>query len=220
MKLANKRREQGALLLAEDRYPDRVIAEKLGISEQSLNKWKKEENFAARVAEITVAYADRALKFGLARRERRLQVLSDLHERVQTVIDERASDASMVSVPGGGTGLLVRNVKSVGKGEGCQIVNEYTVDTSLLRELRAIEEQIAKELGQWTEKQELTTPPLRSEEPQMDLSKLSLEELKIMRELEAKMRPPGSAGSMPDLSRLSDKELDTLGKLMEKAGAK
>jgi hypothetical protein len=207
-------------MLAEDRYPDERIAELCEVSRATLARWKADGSFSARVDEITALYSDRALKFGLARRERRLQVLSDVHERVLTLIDERASDASMVSVPGGSTGLLVRNVKSVGKGEGCQIVNEYTVDTSLLRELRAIEEQIAKELGQWTEKQELTTPPSRSGEPQMDLSKLSIEELKIMRALEAKMHPPGTAGSMPDLSRLSDKELDTLGKLMEKAGAK
>jgi len=177
-------------MLAEDRYPDERIAELCEVSRATLARWKADGGFSARVDEITALYSDRALKFGLARRERRLQVLSDVHERVLTLIDARASDANMVSVPGGTTGLLVRDAKSVGSGKVCRVINVYTVDIPLLRELRAIEEQIAKELGQWTEKRELTGAngdPLIP--APMDLSKLSLEELKQLRNLAAKAAP-------------------------------
>ena len=92
MKLPSKRREQAAQLLAEDRFPDRKIAELCGISEQSLNKWKQRPEFSARVQELIAIYAERALKFGLARRERRLTVLSDMHDRILSVIEERSAD--------------------------------------------------------------------------------------------------------------------------------
>jgi hypothetical protein len=45
----------------------------------------------------------------------------------------------MEDVPGGATGLLTRKYKSI------------EVDVPLLREMRATEEQAAKELGQWAE---------------------------------------------------------------------
>ena len=135
-------------MLAEDRYPDIKIAELVGITERQLQNWKKVDTFAARVAEITKAYSDRALKFGLARRERRLQVLCDMHERILQVIEARSADVSMAKAAGGSTGLLTVQIKSIGSGDKAKIVPEFSVDTPLLRELRAIEVQIAEELGQ------------------------------------------------------------------------
>jgi hypothetical protein len=46
----------------------------------------------------------------------------------------------------------VHKLKSVGGGEYAQMVDEYEVDAGLLKELRAHEEQAARELGQWTDK--------------------------------------------------------------------
>ena len=72
------------------------------------------------------------------------------------VIRQRA--VNLKDVPGGGnTGLLVRQVKGIGKGEDFQVVEEYAVDTGLLRELREHEKQAAIELGEWTEKQDVTS---------------------------------------------------------------
>jgi hypothetical protein len=145
-------------MVAEDRHPDWKIAESLGISESALTKWKRDKAFAARVAELTAQFSERALKHALARRERRLQVLSDIHERILTVIDERAADESMAAAAGYKTGLLVRTYKSIGSGDNAYKVEEYTADVQLLREIRAIQEQIARELGQWTEKREVSGP--------------------------------------------------------------
>lgn len=155
MKLPTKKRERAAQLCAEDRLSDCKIAAEVEISERALAKWKKDPIFAARVTELTSAYADRVLKFGLARREKRIETLSDMHDKVLAVIDERATDETMVNVPGGKTGLMVRQLKVNGKGGGVQVMEQFAVDTPLLRELRGIEEQIARELGQWKERQEV-----------------------------------------------------------------
>jgi hypothetical protein len=92
VKLVHKRREQAAQLVAEDRFPDLKIAEICEISEACLSKWKKRAEFAERVKELTAIYGERVLKYGLARRERRPAVLSEMHEKILTLIDARAED--------------------------------------------------------------------------------------------------------------------------------
>jgi len=54
------------------------------------------------------------------------------------------------------TGYMVRTVKQIGGGDTAQVVEEFAVDTGLLRELREIEEQAAIECGDWVEKKEPT----------------------------------------------------------------
>ena len=62
----------------------------------------------------------------------------------------------MAGVPGGATGLLVRDYK--GKNAGAPA---YRVDTALIAELRALMRQAAEELGQWVEKSETNTLSLK-----------------------------------------------------------
>jgi hypothetical protein len=121
-----------------------------------LSKWKKRLEFAERVKELTAIYGERVLKYGLARRERRLAVLSEMHEKILTLIDARAKDPEMGAIPGGLTGLLVKTNKFSRVGKALQAYEEFKADVGLLRELRAIEEQAARELGQWRDKHELT----------------------------------------------------------------
>jgi hypothetical protein len=70
----------------------------------------------------------------------RVRALENRWQRMHQVIDARAADATMKDVPGGTTGLLVRTYRSIG---GDTVV-EYAVDTGLLRDLRAHEEQAAR----------------------------------------------------------------------------
>src|SRR4051812_46590346 len=116
VKRCNKRREKAALLVAEDRFPDRKIAEMVGITERQLDRWKHEVLFQSRVHSITRAYSERALKCGLARKENRLRALSDMHDRLLTIIEERAVDPDLAEVSGGKTGLVTRTLKGIGKG--------------------------------------------------------------------------------------------------------
>jgi hypothetical protein len=148
MRRLNAKKERAAILVSEDRLIDQQIAETIGISRQQLVRWKAHPVFAARVAELTRIWTERALRYGLARRERRLAVLEDQHNRLLAVIHARAADPSMADVPGGNTGLLLRTYKGLGNGDAARIVEEFSVDCATIRELRGIQEQFAKELGQ------------------------------------------------------------------------
>ena len=48
------------MMVAEDRYPDKKIAELVGISERTLENWKKAEKFKQRVAHLVNIYAENA----------------------------------------------------------------------------------------------------------------------------------------------------------------
>ncbi len=143
----SKKREESAQLLAEDKLTDEQIAAKVGMGRATLARWKNLPEFTARVQEITAAYAERALNFGMARKERRLHALNDLFGRLWRIVEERAADPMMEKVPGGSTGLLTRKVKSVGRGENLKEVELYVFDAALLRELCAVMAQAADELG-------------------------------------------------------------------------
>ena len=146
-----QREEQAAQLLAEGRYQYREIAENIGITLKTLHNWRKDPAFAERVEKISSEFAARALKRAVAKREYRVNTLSNLHSKLLTVIEERAIAPGMDEVPGGKTGLLVRSpIMSGGKVVGV----EYAVDTALIKEIRGIQEQVAKELGQLVERHE------------------------------------------------------------------
>lgn len=155
VKLGSKQLEEAAHLVAEDRLPDKEIAARVGITERQLNRWKLEPVFSARVQEIVTEFAKRVTTRGIARKARRIEVLNDLHEKVLTVIDERAKDPALQSVPGGTTGLVTKTLKSIGSGDSQQVVEEHALDTGLIREIRGIQDQVAKEVGQRVERHEV-----------------------------------------------------------------
>jgi hypothetical protein len=151
---ATKTREMAAQLVADDRLTDREIAEQCGIDKATLERWKLQPTFSARVQAIIGAYAKRALKHGIARRERRVGVLNDLHNKMLQVIDERAKSKDMAAVPGGKTGIVTKTLKGIGKGEDFQAIEEYRVDTGTIAEIRDVQKQAAEELGQWIRRTE------------------------------------------------------------------
>lgn len=169
-------RERAAFLVAEDRISDELIAAELGVAKRTLERWKAEASFKVRVAQIIKELGEQLKALGLADRKSRLDALNDRHRRMNEVIRQRA--ANLKSVPGGGdTGLLVRQVKGIGKGEDFQVVEEYAVDTGLLREMREHEKQAAIEVGEWTDRTQHS----------FDLSNLSDEELMALAEIRRKL---------------------------------
>lgn len=163
------------MLVAEDELTDDAIATRVGIAPRTLYRWKRETEFAAIVGDHIGQIQAGMLKLTIAKKHKRLKVLDDLHDKALRVIEERAAEyaamaeedasaptitpiRSMIgdkSVPaGGGTGLIVRQLKQIGSGRTAQLVEEFAVDIGLLKEIRAQEEQAAKELGQWVEKSE------------------------------------------------------------------
>jgi hypothetical protein len=168
--------EQAAGLVADDTLPDEQIAQALGITKRTLERWKLHPDFAARVAGLVQSARDAVKAEGIANKQNRIAALQDEHDRIAQLIAARAGDLAG-EVAGGDTGLLVRTAKVVKvfeieqpKRNGVplpgppvtipqkrvEIVYEYAADVALLRESRATLEQAAKELGQWTEKQEVT----------------------------------------------------------------
>jgi hypothetical protein len=89
-------------------------------------------------------------------REDRVAALNERWEALLQVVEERGADPSMQDVPGGPSGLVVRKMRTVGKGQDTKIIEEYEVDVATLKELRECEKQAAIEQGQWAERQEVT----------------------------------------------------------------
>jgi hypothetical protein len=71
------------------------------------------------------------------------------------IVAERA--VAMTGVPGGGSGMLVRTYKTIGKGVDAVVKEEYAFDAALSRELRETLKQFSIEAGQWAEKRDLTS---------------------------------------------------------------
>jgi hypothetical protein len=149
-------KEEAARLVAEDTLTDEQIAAEVGVVKMTLARWKRDPAFAARVDEHLEAFRQVVRRRGIAVVERRVSALQDRWLRMQRVIAERAEEMDG-EIAGGGTGLLVRQYKSIGSGENARLEREYHVDTGLLKELREHEKQAAQELGQWTERKDLTT---------------------------------------------------------------
>ena len=118
--------------------------------------WSRAHAWQQRLADIAEAERQAIVTQGIADKVERVRGYNERRELMCQVIAERGADPGMQDVAGGRTGLIVHNVKGVGKGEDFQLIDLYEVDTGLLKELREHEKQAAQELGQWTEKRELT----------------------------------------------------------------
>lgn len=190
-RLSDPKKEMAAQYIAEGRLEYGEIAQKVGVERTTLHRWRKEEKFAARVdclrEEFLAAAQDRAI----ARKDYRLSVLNAKHDKLLTLIEQRAADPTMAEIPGGSTGLVVRQLKVSGE----TVVSEFVFDRAVLQELRALEEQAAKELGQFVEKRELTGKdggPLKHEHAGGHMTNAEIEA--ELREIIGPILSPGSAG--------------------------
>lgn len=145
----DKRRAEAAQLVADGELTDEQIAERLGKSRSWLARLKRQGTFMARVLLIVDKQRRDVEAEGIVLRQNRVNALNDRWRKMQVIVQERAADPKFQDVPGYKTGLMMHTVKSLGHGV---IVDLYALDGGLLGELRAHEEQAAKELGQWTEK--------------------------------------------------------------------
>lgn len=145
-------REQAALEVARDLLPDKAIARECGIAEITLERWKRVGEFQARVIAHRALWREQIADLGLADRENRIRDYNLLRAKLLQVFDERANDPKMADIPGGRTGIVVERIKSVGFGPEAEIVHEYTIDTPAIREFRGLEEQAARDLGQWVDR--------------------------------------------------------------------
>lgn len=153
-------REQAASLLALDQLTDNEIAAQVGIDRNTLWLWKKSPEFAGKVRSLAELVHESVMQQGIAIKANRVRHLNERYQKLRQVVDERAAhyssheDPEVRDAPGVTTGLLVRQIRMIGTGRAAREVVEFVVDTTLLREMRAIEEHTAREMGQWTDKNE------------------------------------------------------------------
>lgn len=150
----NTQRITAAELIADGELTDLQIAEQVGISDRQMRTWKHHPDFQAKVAEYTQLLEAGVLKLAIAQRRKRVSSQNDRWRKMLAVIEERAHDPAMQAVPGGKTGLLVHRERAIGTGRNQTIIDEYEVDTGLLKALLEHEKHAAQELGQWADKHE------------------------------------------------------------------
>jgi hypothetical protein len=154
-KLLNEKQQRAAALLAADELTDVEISKTVGVSRATFARWKYEPLFLDAIAEHTAQVQAAMLKLDIAKRHKRVEKLDVLHEKSWQVIEARAA-AMPDDAPGTNTGLMVHQVKQIGAGASATIIDEYVVDTALMKEIRAIQEQAAAELGQKVDKVAVT----------------------------------------------------------------
>lgn len=101
------------------------------------------------------AWRDAVKGRGVANLEYRLARLDELERRYWEVIEARAADVGGdPKASGGKTGLIVKQHRIVGVGGDTKVLTEYVADTTVTKEIRAIYDDAAKELGERVEKVE------------------------------------------------------------------
>lgn len=126
----------------------------------------------SRIAELQERVAEALIALEITDRDNRLAEYNERWNKLRTVINRRAATYGEQKNMGGDTGLVVMRKKKVGN----EVVEEFEVDTGLLRTMAELEKQAAIEKGQWVEKQANV---------EFDLSKLSADQKdKLQKQLE------------------------------------
>ena len=149
-----EQRELAAKLLAEDKLSDEEIAKRIGINDATLWQWRKKPEFTARIDQYVNEYRARIRRSGIAVVENRIAKLAAMEQRMERLIAARAAAYAAPEIPGGDTGLVVKEIKGIGSKEDFRIVEEYKFDKGLANEYREYLKQAAQDLGQWSEKGE------------------------------------------------------------------
>ena len=159
--LDNSKHEHFALLVAKGVSASKAyvsVGYSVKGSAPSASRLLTNAKVCARIRELQETLSAGTIALEISSRNARVQALQNRWDRMRRVIDERAASPDFAEVPGGTTGLLVKDYK--GKDADTPV---YKVDISLLAELRAHEQQAAEELGQWSEKRELPEDALQNE---------------------------------------------------------
>lgn len=159
-----KASQKAAKLVAAGDLSYEEIAAECSIGRATVARWAKTPQFEARVKRLVDEYAKAVRRRGIAILERRVAALDDRWDRMKRLMDARSADPGMKGVPGGDTGIVVRDLKGIGKGDDFQVVETFAFDAALFREFREHEKQAAQELGQWTERQHVEHRDLGADE--------------------------------------------------------
>jgi hypothetical protein len=143
----SKARNDAALLVAEDDLTDIAIAEKIGIGRTTLFMWKQHPDFQARVKQHIADLEASVLKYAIAKKRNRVARQNADWERLERIRELRADNPALGGVEGDETGLMIRQFKVIGTGHNAQTIEEYVVDTALVKARTDLEKQAAGEVG-------------------------------------------------------------------------
>lgn len=123
-----------------------VSSKRVQVTRQAIFAFRKRHKDS--LASVVEQAAKVAEDYAIASRVNRVAALDDRWQRMKRLLEARAGDSRYVDEPGYDTGLMVHQLKAVGKGDDFQLVDLYVTDASLLAEMRATERAAAEELGQ------------------------------------------------------------------------
>lgn len=200
-----KPKRRAAALLALDELKDEEIAEKVGVSPRALWYWKAHPDFKAEIERLCAEAAERIMARGIARKEKRIEAANERHQLMNQVIRSRAKVNRHRNVNGlsdEDEPMDLLGYTAAGADTGLMVHTvtylkegrreEWAIDTGLLKELRELEKQAAQEMGQWVTRSETTGKdgdPIRIELSRPDLSALSDEELEILERIARSTSP-------------------------------
>jgi hypothetical protein len=182
-------------LVARDDLTDKRIAADLGVGTTTLYRWKRHPEFMARVDVYRAEMWEAVRRHGLAILENRVRAKDERWRRLCALIETRARQ--LAEIPGGDTGALVRRVKGIGSGDNFREVDEYEFDASVFAELRSLEREAAQDLGQWTEKRQVSGEGGGPVKLALGLETLPDDELATLQRILEKLADDGPEGSPP-----------------------
>lgn len=152
-------RVRAVKLAAEDELSDEKIAKELGIGHRTVQTWQARPEFQARKKQIRAAWEARIFDLGVANKANRIKMLDGLNRKQERIMQARSEDPDIdVQASGGDTGLIVKEIKRIGKGDEKMEIIEVSYDAAFSREYRATLQQAAEEMGQIVSRRELSGP--------------------------------------------------------------
>lgn len=140
-------RVKAALLCAEDDLTEEQIATSVGVNRKTLYDWRMNADFQTRVKQHIAELEAAVLKFAIAKKRNRVARQNADWMRLQQIREERAEDPTMRHVPGGETGLVVRQLKMLGVGINAEVIEEFVFDAALVKAQSELEKQASGEVG-------------------------------------------------------------------------
>lgn len=150
------KRMEAATLIAADYLSDEQIAQKIGVNRGTIWRWRQEPEYVARIDSIRLEMIEKIRRRGIANKDWRIKQLQDHILKLLELREERMANPDLAKISK--TGLVVHDVKGVGKGADFQMVDTYSLDVGWSKEFRETMKQAAQESGQWVDKVASTTP--------------------------------------------------------------
>jgi replicative DNA helicase len=129
------------------------IGKKVGFPPSTIRMWLSRPDYKEAIREYYEILEEETFRLAAIHRANRLRKLQEVLDKMDIVMAERAKAYENVNI-GGKSGLLVKQVKTVGSGPNAYDVAEYVYDSALVRDILSIHKQIAQEKGEWSERKE------------------------------------------------------------------